>query len=196
MKTYLFADSHFNQGNIATYCQRPENFTELIQSAWNRTVAPGDVVIHLGDVGIGDLSEIRRIIDGLNGRKVLVRGNHDRKHSNTWWMEKGGFDFSCDSMMFRHCFLTHEPYPSPYLPKYAELNVHGHLHNIWHGFHTNASVDPLEEAEMKKYHRLRYRWQRLFACEYTKYAPVEMEKFLSHPDKYFAKGIPDEDSKQ
>ena len=189
MKTYLFSDSHLNHGKIATYCQRPENFTDLIELGWNRTVKPDDVVIHLGDVAIGDIAASRAILDRLQGRKILVRGNHDRKHSNTWWMTKGGFDFSCDSMTFRGCLLTHEP--ANHLPSDCTLNIHGHLHNIWHGFHPNASVDPLDETTMKLTQRLQFPWQRLFACEYTNYSPVEFEKFVTHPDKYFAKGIPD-----
>jgi hypothetical protein len=95
-------------------------------------------------------------------------------------------------MTFRSCLLTHEPYPGP-LPRGILFNIHGHLHNIWHGFHQNASIDPDEEKTMKQYRRLRYPWQRLFACEYTNYCPVEFEKFITHPDKYFAKGLPPEE---
>jgi calcineurin-like phosphoesterase family protein len=191
MKTYLFSDSHLNHGNIATYCDRPANFTELIGERWNRLVKLDDVVIHLGDVAIGDLAASREIIDRLNGRKILVRGNHDRKHSNTWWMTKGGFTFSCDSMVFRGCWLTHEP--AQFLPDGCNLNIHGHLHNIWHGFHPNASVDQAEEEEMKQFKKLKHPWQRLFACEYTNYCPVEFETFVSHPDKYFSRGISNDD---
>jgi calcineurin-like phosphoesterase family protein len=172
---------------------RPLNFTALIELAWNRTVKDDDVVIHLGDVGMGNASEMAAnvaLVRRLKGKKILIRGNHDRKHSNIWWMTKGGFDFACDSMTFRNCLLTHEPFTG-ILPPGVILNIHGHLHNIWHGFHPNASVDPAEEKVMKKYNRLLHSWQRLFACEYTDYAPVEFEKFVTHPDKYFAKGIPD-----
>lgn len=188
MKTYLISDTHFNHAKIATYCDRPENFTEMIESNWNKTVKTDDVVIHLGDVAIGDIHGGTEIVKRLNGRKVLVRGNHDRKHSNTWWMTKGGFDFSCDSMTFRGCLLTHEPYTNV-LPEGTLLNIHGHLHNIWHGFHPNGSVNHAEETKMKEYNRLTYPWQRLFSVEYTSYLPVEFEKFVTHPDKFNARGL-------
>ena len=198
MKTYLIADTHFNHAKIATYCDRPENFTNLIERGWSQTVKSKDVVIHLGDVTIGGPKGAAAAADllyVLPGRKILVRGNHDRQHSNVWWMTHG-FDFACDSMTFRGCLLTHEPYAAPALPPGVVLNIHGHLHNIWHGFHPNASVDGYEEEEMKYLNRLKHPWQRLFAIEYTGYHPVEFEKFVSQPDKFFARGIPNEDKKQ
>lgn len=176
MNVYLISDTHFNHANIATYCDRPKDFTELIIKRWHETVKPEDLVIHLGDVQIGRKSEW--IMAELPGRKTLVRGNHDREKSNMWWMEHG-FDFSCDGLKFRNCWLTHEPSTS--LADGCELNIHGHLHNIWHGF--GAHIEALNPG------RLRNSWQRLFAIEYTDYRPVEFEKFVGHPDKYQARGL-------
>ena len=185
MKFFLVADTHFNHQNIATYCQRPANFTELIIKNWNLRVKPEDTVIHLGDVQIGKKSEW--IMPNLPGRKILIRGNHDRSQSVSWWMEHG-FDFACDALMFRNCWLTHEP--AQQLPwKTMEdsgmgINIHGHLHNIWHGFAPNAG-DERDATEQK---RLRNPWQRLFAIEYTNYCPIEFDEFVSKPEKYQAKG--------
>lgn len=187
-KTYLISDTHLNHQLIATYCDRPRNFTDLIQLAWNRTVKPEDVVIHLGDVAIGDKKQIGDAVKKLAGRKILIRGNHDRGHSNTWWMTKGGFDFSCDSMTFRNCLLTHEPYQNE-LPPGIELNIHGHLHNIWHTPHRNESVDAVVEHNIKASGILTFPYQRLFVVEYTSYSPVEFDKFVSRPDKYFSRGV-------
>lgn len=184
MNVYLIADTHFNHKNIATYCQRPENFTELIIKRWNEVVKPEDTVIHLGDVQIGKKSEW--IMPALPGRKILVRGNHDRQQSCAWWMERG-FAFACDGMKFRNMWLTHEPSTS--LADGCELNVHGHLHNIWHGFQAPERMERDKELlgdDYKK--RLKRPWQRLFAIEYTDYRPVEFDKFVSHPDKYQARG--------
>jgi calcineurin-like phosphoesterase family protein len=176
MNFYLVSDWHLNHNNLKTYCQRPEGFTELIVKRHNETVKPTDAVINLGDVAIGRPKEATELIRSMNGRKFLVRGNHDRKHSCAWWMEHG-FDFACDGMKFRNCWLTHVPSTS--LADGCELNVHGHLHNIWHGF----APDGGEHIT-----RLHKPWQRLFALEYTDYRPVEFEKFICHPDKYQARG--------
>jgi calcineurin-like phosphoesterase family protein len=127
------------------------------------------------------------IMPTLPGKKVLVRGNHDRQNSNSWWMEHG-FDFSCDGMKFRNCWLTHEPSTS--LADGCELNIHGHLHNIWHGFHsTNRPDDVMDSEWAKTRNRLKHPWQRLFAIEYTNYLPVCFDKFVAHPDKYLARGM-------
>jgi calcineurin-like phosphoesterase family protein len=125
-------------------------------------------------------------ITALPGRKILVRGSHDRQWSNTRWMS-AGFDFACDGLLFRNVWLSHEPSWS--LPPGAALNIHGHLHNVWNGF---LDDDPAkqDDAFMKTARAgcLLFPWQRLFALEYTAYRPVEMEKFVAHPDKYQARG--------
>jgi calcineurin-like phosphoesterase family protein len=180
MKTWLISDTHFNHQNIATYCQRPDNFTELIVRNWQNKVHPNDMVIHVGDVFIGKPDGWRQIYPLLPGRKVLVRGNHD-KHPSLWWMENG-FDIAIDAMIFRHTWITHRPAQS--LPKHTYLNIHGHLHNIWHGFHK----DEPDTRVINNQGRLHNRWQRLFAVEYADYGPVEFEDFLAHPDKYQARG--------
>lgn len=184
MKTFLFSDSHLNHENVATYCDRPANFTQLILKRWNERVRPADTVIHLGDVAIGKKSLVAEQLSILNGRKILVRGNHDRSHSCGWWMDHG-FDFACDGMMFRNWWLTHEP--AVRLPwqqgENCLGNVHGHLHNIWHGFAPNAG----EECEATKLGKLQHVWQRLFACEYTNYYPIEFDEFVARPDKYQAR---------
>jgi calcineurin-like phosphoesterase family protein len=98
-------------------------------------------------------------------------------HGPDWWMNHG-FVFACQALKYRHCWLTHEP--SPFLPEDCLLNIHGHLHNIWHGFHPTPYNDNVR-ANCKP-------WQRLFAIEYTSYQPVNFDKFIAHPEKY--KSIP------
>lgn len=181
MRTLLIADTHFNHDNIKTYCDRPINFTELTIKNWNERVNEKDTVIHLGDFGIGPIQGIIEILKRLKGRKILIRGNHDRQKSCIWWMNNG-FDFACDAMMFRNWWLTHEP--AQRLPwtegPSCQGNIHGHLHNIWHGFHN---------SEMPVQTKLNNPWQRLYAVEYTKYCPIEFTEFVDHPDKYNARGL-------
>lgn len=182
MNVYLIADTHFNHSNIKTYCDRPDDFTERIIRNWRRIVQPSDLVIHLGDVFIGSPAGWKEIYPQLTGRKILVRGNHDH-HSVTWYMENG-FDFACDRMEFRGCTLAHHP-PFSGQPNRDRLWIHGHLHNIWHGFHAYGKGPEMEAWQTK---RLRFPWQRLFAIEYTNYMPTNFDKFISHPDRYQARG--------
>jgi calcineurin-like phosphoesterase family protein len=185
MKYFLFADSHLNHANIATYCDRPKNFTDIIIKHWNERVTWEDTVIHLGDVAIGPRQMVESQIRSLNGHKILIRGNHDRQSSNSWWADHG-FDFSCDGMRFQDCWLTHEPDTSR--ASGCDLNIHGHLHNVWGGFKAHAKPEEMQEAEwMRLKHELKHLWQRLFACEYTDYYPIEFSEFVAHPDKYQAR---------
>lgn len=152
---------------------------------------------------IGPTSGWKEIYPQLTGRKILIRGNHDRNHSNSWWMSNG-FDFSCDSLVIRDILLTHEPanaiinadgwekygsLEANTLPHDCKINIHGHLHNIWDGFHKPERLErdkAFLDIDFTK--QLKYPWQRLFAVEYTNYSPVNLEKFLSNPDKYQARG--------
>jgi calcineurin-like phosphoesterase family protein len=147
---------------------------------------PTDLLIHNGDVGIGKHEDWEWMIALWPGRTVLVRGNHDRAHSNTWWMEHG-FDFACDSFTFRGVYFTHEP--ANELPAGCHTNLHGHLHNIWDGFHNPERLERDKELlGIDPTKRLKHSWQRLFALEYTDYRPVELNKFLAQPDRYQARG--------
>lgn len=187
-KSWLIADTHLKHQRVATYCRRPENFTELIDRNVKQTVKPEDTLLHLGDVGI-DKAEgpdgFMKYVRDWPGRKILVRGNHDQK-SVMWYMDHG-FDFACDAMIFRGAWLTHKPWLGE-LPKGCFVNVHGHLHNVWSGF---ISEDPSQQDEFSEVYKkgcLPREFNRLFAVEYTNYTPVEMDKFLAKPDKYQARG--------
>lgn len=181
-RTLLFADSHLNHANIATYCDRPKDFTDMIMKRWNERVADDDTVIHLGDVAIGPRQLIEFQVRSLRGTKILVRGNHDHHGSLRWWMEHG-FAFACDALKFGSLWLTHEP--ATELPTGCDLNIHGHLHNIW----GKPVVAENQKAHVSAMHtKLNHVWQRLFACEYTNYYPIEIQEFVSHSEKYQAHG--------
>lgn len=51
---------------------------EMIRE-WNAVVNPGDLVYILGDVAFMSGSDAAKILNQLNGDKILVEGNHDRK---------------------------------------------------------------------------------------------------------------------
>lgn len=79
---YITSDTHFSHARISELASRPfrsvtEMDAELIRR-WNQTVAPTDVVLHLGDVALGPIDQSLPLTAQLNGRKLLVPGNHDR----------------------------------------------------------------------------------------------------------------------
>ncbi len=84
MTTYLTADTHFGHTGILGMTGRPfasiEEHDEALIAAWNAVVAPRDEVWHLGDFALGASPErCAQIFRRLRGRKILVRGNHDKK---------------------------------------------------------------------------------------------------------------------
>ena len=83
---YFTSDCHFNHKNILAYEpeSRPfatiEEMNEVIIANWNSVVTAEDEVWVLGDFFMGQLTAIESILDRLNGKIHLVRGNHDQKN--------------------------------------------------------------------------------------------------------------------
>lgn len=79
---WFTADHHFGHANILRYCKRPfadvEEMNEALIANWNRVVAKGDTVYHLGDLFLLPPVEATKRMARLNGSICLIRGNHDR----------------------------------------------------------------------------------------------------------------------
>lgn len=80
---YYIADTHFFHEALNTKmdCRGFENahaMNEYMVRQWNRKVRPGDEVVILGDFSWGKAQETNELLDRLNGRLYLIRGNHDR----------------------------------------------------------------------------------------------------------------------
>lgn len=87
MKTFITSDLHFGHTNIMKFCPqtraRFRNDVSYMNSAmveeWNAKVEPDDLVYILGDVAFMSGSDAGRMMNRLNGTKILIEGNHDRK---------------------------------------------------------------------------------------------------------------------
>jgi calcineurin-like phosphoesterase family protein len=82
MNTKWFtSDHHFGHKNISKFSNRPfesvDEMDEALIKRWNERVQPKDEVYHLGDVGLCNASRLNEILEQLNGRIYLIRGNHD-----------------------------------------------------------------------------------------------------------------------
>jgi calcineurin-like phosphoesterase family protein len=79
-RLFFTADTHFGDHRTINIQRRPfssvaEMDAALIQR-WNATVAPQDVVWHLGDVA-RRAADVPALLAQLNGTKHLLRGNND-----------------------------------------------------------------------------------------------------------------------
>ncbi len=56
----------------------PMTMNDAVINAWNQVVKPSDTVFHLGDFCFSGTAKSLDILDWLNGRIHLVKGNHDQ----------------------------------------------------------------------------------------------------------------------
>ena len=50
-----------------------------LADSWNALVKPEDTVYHLGDFALGHPASAIKMLQHLKGRKVLIKGNHDKQ---------------------------------------------------------------------------------------------------------------------
>jgi calcineurin-like phosphoesterase family protein len=154
MKTYFTADFHFKHNAIIKYANRPfkslEEMHETLINNFNKVVGPNDLTYFLGDMCFSTHPEKdKELISRLNGRKILILGNHDAKDANI--MMRAGFDLAVYSAEIKiageRVLLCHRPYKKPFRlwgwltgkwrKKWYKKNptdnglflLHGHSHN-------------------------------------------------------------------
>ena len=126
MRYWLITDTHLGHKAMVRMCGRPENFDRLIMEGWKKCVQANDMVIHLGDAAWDD-EHLKKLVR-LPGRKILVRGNHDKKSLQVY-MEMG-FSMACDAFMMK---LGNVSILFSHWPRYGhsyDINIHGHQHDI------------------------------------------------------------------
>lgn len=134
IKIWLTSDHHFGHKNIIEYCERPFpdiwSMNVALVKAWNDRVTADDVVLHLGDVTlIKDDQRYTNTIDlirSLNGQKLLIPGNHDRKTMLSVY-EKWGWHILPRFWSGRKLFV-HKPLPEKERPNWCDTVIHGHSH--------------------------------------------------------------------
>ena len=172
VKYYVIGDTHFNHHEMLTYCNRPINFEEKLSKSMS-LLDENAVLFHLGDISIGKDEEMhQRHIAPLKARKILVRGNHDKK-SNTWYL-RNGWDFVCttltDKFFGKDVLLSHKPIAD----NGYEVNVHAHLHNLGH-----RDGEFLLTKNEK---------QRLYSAEDFNYQVMPLDTIISKRSSWARKG--------
>ena len=150
MKIFVISDTHFNHKNIIKYANRPfkniEEMNEEIIKRWNNKVGNGDVVIHLGDFGMGSAKEITEIKNKLNGTIILLKGNHDYKA-----IKEAGFLLARGSLEVEDMIFSHSPLSKKEIPK-GFTNIHGHIHEkeSFNGVNISIEKTNYEPLELEK----------------------------------------------
>lgn len=165
---WVISDTHFGHEKLKEYASRPDGFEEKILKSLSDTISAEreHIIIHLGDVCIGQDEYWHERLSYVHCKKWLVRGNHDKK-SLSWYLSHG-WDFVADEITLniygkRVCF-SHRPISDFSTGIRFDINVHGHCHADNHrnegGLH----------------------YQRLVAVEHT-YAPVLLRSILEKKHK-------------
>jgi calcineurin-like phosphoesterase family protein len=133
MSAFVTSDLHLGHRNILSFDapdgspMRPfssiEEMHSELEKRWNAKVHQRDTVYVLGDVAFSKTS--LRLLEGFNGRKILIAGNHDRLPSKLYLQY---FDDIRGAYFRDGLIFTHVPVHPHGLVGHYRGNVHGHLH--------------------------------------------------------------------
>lgn len=133
---WFISDCHFNHANIINFKDRQtdlrirpyssvEEHDETIVKNWNDIVKKYDTVYNLGDFAIPKRGI--EFASRLNGRKILLRGNHD--HYNTELYHEVFDDVRAYKVFTdRKWIASHIPIHKECIERW-KLSLHGHLHS-------------------------------------------------------------------
>lgn len=151
-KLFFTSDSHIGHYNICKYCHRPfQSRSEMDQTLianWNSVVPEDGIVVHCGDFMLphkNDIKEYMKYMSKLNGRILLLRGNHDIIDLMT---ENEKLISVQDKAMIEveGIKIYAEHYPCAAFN--GDYHVYGHVHTLSDGMCYGMDADAL--AAMKK----------------------------------------------
>ncbi|MCD8018060.1 MAG: metallophosphoesterase [Clostridiales bacterium] len=128
---YFTSDLHLGHQGIITMQDRPFNDVEemnrvLIRN-YNAFVHKEDTVYILGDMCHHlTIEQANELIGKMNGKKILIRGNHDKKYDENLFDEIS--DFKTVSLNGIYFVLMHYPMLSWPKKDSGSIQLHGHIH--------------------------------------------------------------------
>ena len=134
-KVFFTSDTHFNHSSILRHANRPfrnlDEMNEVLIDNWNSVVGKNDLVFHLGDFVFGNTAAWNQVLDRLNGKIVLIVGNHDIAHLHSELIER--FEHVAFEMYVvidnQAVFLNHHPFLC-YGDSHGKVwQLHGHIHS-------------------------------------------------------------------
>ena len=133
---YYTSDLHLGHKRILDFevssFSSLEDRQDLLIANWNMTVTSEDIVYILGDLFYGKKLDYKYILTSLNGKKVLIKGNHDQ------WIERepeleslfeGIYDYKVILDDNRKVVLFHYPIADWNHKHYNSYHLYGHVHS-------------------------------------------------------------------
>ncbi len=131
--TLFTADTHFDHKFAAQmrHFDNTDDMNRAIVSDWNNKVSEQDTIIHAGDF-CWHKRTIKNILPRLNGRIILVLGNHDRS------MEKEYIHYGVETCLMATIKIQDVRIECCHFPLWAWDRMH---HGAWH-IHGHQHGDP------------------------------------------------------
>lgn len=135
---FFTSDLHFGHNNVIIYDERPfysmENMEDMLIGNWNNVVGVNDTVYILGDFSLSKANTTMNILKRLNGKKILIEGNHDADYLKNNNFDRTLFEeiVSYKEINYKgnNIVLCHYPISDWNGQKYGSLHFHGHIHKL------------------------------------------------------------------
>lgn len=182
-KTFFTSDLHFGHKNVLRFDGRPFDSVEEMDSElirrWNAKVNKEDTVYVLGDfIWKNKTGVATSLIRQLNGRIILIKGNHDAfLHNAKAKNALGGvkdYDDICVTLKDgtpRRCILSHYFIPMYNGHRRNAILLHGHSH-----FTDEADVEVELSRQLSRYGIKNEIYN--VGCMYWNYEPVTLDEIL------------------
>lgn len=132
------SDLHMAHKRIVEFTNRSvdttqENHDEWLVHLWNSQVTKGDVVYSLGDYSFAkNYDDIAKFTQQLNGQKIFIKGNHDRREHLDQLVKdnliQAWYDYKEIKLQDVPTVLFHFPISSWHRQSHGALHLHGHCH--------------------------------------------------------------------
>jgi len=161
--SYFTSDWHIGHDNIIKFSNRPfkdvGHMHRVLVNNYNSTVGTNDICYFLGDMGQHNGETMKKIIQELNGTKILIMGNHDKKGRQFWFdcgfsavMYSSSLRVGKSTVTMSHCPLyglwredttgmrghdgsenwhgEEKQYNNGFaIPNWGQFHLHGHIHS-------------------------------------------------------------------
>lgn len=141
MANFYVSDLHTGHHNVIHFDGRPFTSTRemgaILVKNWNERVDPDDTTYILGDVSwLKDGADNRSILNSLNGKKILIRGNHDKPMNQCRDCFEEIRDYARINDNGIPVILFHYPIAFWDGQFHDSIHLYGHVHNShqWHMF--------------------------------------------------------------
>jgi len=150
MAIFIVSDCHLGHFNIIRYCNRPfatvAEMNDTIINNFNSILTPEDTLYHLGDFCMGGNYEyIVSLMNRINGKKVCILGNHDRKKFFYQMVQDKVIESCHDTLGItvegQYIWLSHYPHLVWDQSHKGSWSAYGHVHGKLDGKETSLSVD-------------------------------------------------------